>query len=655
MDAGIEPPSGGTDGRVERLDELFGVGGWAYDRAAPERALTVELWAGERLIATVETGGARPDVCAAHGVTATPGFSFEDDVRDAIRAAAAEGLTGELAVRIAGSDANVPSVTVARSLEDIRRAGGDGMPAHGDALLDRLSVHSQTAQGAIDQSLRPLPGKAIGFIEAISIDDAGLTWVVGWMQEDALRDRPVVVLDNGKYAGGFAYALFTRDDLPPGSKGYIGVLHTAWRASPDLAPFLFLADGSLRFLESLQPTPIRTRQAFAPLARDLLARSEDGYGEILRDLFHTVHSWSLEDVRNPADMVRIDELAILPGFGAFAKGWALSPSKDADRFVLKAGNRIVVAEPRSIARHERADLASVYPNVGQALATAGFVATFRGSFDEVRTDEMILKATWHDGSSTNQAVAPTVVRILGLTAPLDSARRFYPALEAEGFFADFAAHAARQTQVRAQAVQPYEVRAATGVIVMAAPATASDLFLAIDRAIRHADALPNDWGIAIVAQDDQRRALLLSLFADLKRATGRPCSLFLTRAVAPTTDTLPAVLDAVGATRFAFAAADVLLTAEGWHALSDADELTLLGVDDPTAPAAPSHADLSAFAADRATWDRLSARAAPRIGGIALAPGTAHRVIAHGAVSLGSRRQPPLVQRINQATGTHHG
>ena len=656
VEAGTAPPTGDTVGHVERLDELFGITGWAVDHADPSRPVTLELWAGDRLIASVETNEERPDVCAALGVTARPGFSFTEEMLAALRLAAMEGLGGDVAVRTAGSAGALPSLAAPRTLEAVRLRVLSGVPGNSDALLDRLSAHAQAARRTFDQPLRPLPGRAMGFVEAVAVDESGLAWLVGWMQDETLRDRPVVVMDIGKHAAGFAYSLFPREDLPPGSKGFVGVLHTNWRPSPHVPPFVFMADGSQRFLETVSPTPIRTRQALAPLVRDLLGQSEDDFRDLLLDLFRTVHSWSLPEDGASADMVRIDELAILPGFGALVKGWALSPSKEADRFVLKAGNRIIVAEPRSVSRHERLDLAGIYPNVGQALDSAGFVATFRDAMEDVPAEDMIVKATWNDGSSSNTAVSPTVVRMLGVTAPIESARRFYPTLEAESFFPDFAGHAARQAQARARAVHVYEARSSAGVVVLAAPDAPSDLFLSIDRAIRHAALLPEDCGIAIVARDGNTRALLLSLFAELKRATRRPCSLFLTRGSTPSNDALPAVLETLGADRFAYVGPNVLLGEAGWAAAgADMPGLTLFVVVDPTIPADPGRADLSAFAADRVTWGSLAASAPPRIGGIALPINAEHRRIPDAAVALGNRRAPSLVQRINQAIGAHHG
>lgn len=649
------------EGHVEQLDELFGVGGWAIDRDRPAAALNVELWAGDALLATTTTGLARQDVSESLDLRCNPGFRFEDDVRGAIREAAGEGGNGELVVRVAGRTRPLASLAPSRSLDYIRLTGLGGAPGNRDALIDRLSHHARAARATFDQPLRPMPGHGVGFIEAIATDDSGVTWVIGWMMDDVVFDRPMVILDNGKHAAGMAYATYARDDLPPGSIGFVGIVHTDWRASSELLPYFFLADGSARYLEALQPTPIRTRAAIAPLVRDLLAKAQGGFQEILRELFHTVHSWALVSDPHAKDLLRVDEVAILPGFGAFVKGWSLSPSKEAERYVLKAGNRIMVAEDRTVSKHYRPDLAAIYPNAALAIESAGFTALFRGDFDGARLDDMILKVAWSDGSATNESIDADKTRVLGLTAALESVSIFYPAIESEAFFPDFARHAASFTRGRARQVRTYESRAAPAAMVLVAPPMSSDVFLMFDAALRHAATLPNDWGIAILARPDNTRPLIVSLFADLKRVSGRACSLFFVGAADAASEALVEVLGAIGAERFGYCGARAVLTGEGWRAAATARAgLTLLEIADLTVADGGVSAGLDAFACDTASWRRIAAEAPARIGGIVLetvpeAYFPTERAAPGGAIALSIRRSSPLVARINAIDGAAHG
>lgn len=654
-------PKTGVEGRVEQLDETFGIVGWAVDHADPEAPVAVELWAGDTLLARAETGLERADVCHSLDIVGRPGFRFDDAAREAIREAAAKGLAGDLTVRPAGAREPLGSLAATRSLELVRLGSVGGAPSNRDALIDRLSHHARAARQTFEQPLRPMPGRAVGFVESIALDDSGITWVIGWMVDEMMFDRPMVIVDSGKHAAGLAYAMVERSDLPPGSKGFVGILHTDWRASPDLPPYFFLADGSGRFLESLTPTPIRSKSEIAPLVRDLLARSEGGFRDLLRELFHSVHSWALLNDPRVKDLLRVDEVAILPGFGAFVKGWALSPSKESDRFVLKAGNRVMVADDRTVSRHTRPDLASIYPNVGLALERAGFVAVFRGDLEGARLDEMILKTTWGDGSATNEGVDAEKIRVLGVTAPIETAAHFYPAIEAESFFPDFARHAAAGARNRSRATKPYQVEPASAAMVLVAPTTSSDVFLMVESALRHARDLPAEWGIAILARSDQLRPLIVSLLGDLKRATGRPCSLFFIADVAAASEALIDILDKLGAERFGYCGPGASLTGEGWRAVAAAGPgLTLLAIDDLAAEDASSVAGFGAFACDSATWRRIAGETPARIGGVAieaLPPDLipTERPVAGGALALNVRRPSPFIARVNDIDGSYHG
>jgi len=645
------------DGIVEQLDELFGVVGWAVDTADPARLLTVELWGGQTLLATTETGLVRPDVAEAIGADCLPGFRFDADVRDRIRDAADSNLSGDLVVRVVGYDQPLHCFSGVRTLEFVRLSGAGRAPENRDALLDRLTLHVDAARHAFVQPMRPLPGRGIGFVESIATDDTGLTWVVGWMKEDLVLDRPIVIVDNGKHPAGLAYTLTARDDLPPGSKGFVGVLQTDWRASPELLPHFFVTDGSGRFLETLMPTPIKTKAQIAPIVRDLLARAEGGFRDLLRDLFHTMQSWAVLPDDPSKDLLFADEVAILPGFGAFVSGWALSPTKQALRFVLKARNRIMVADDRSVSFKSRPDVAHIYPNAAMAVDRAGFTATFRGDLDSAWLDDLILKVTWDDGSATNVAVRAEQVRVLGVTTPIESALGFYPAIEAESFFDDFARHATACMRARAAAIRVHTAERCPAAVLLAAPTSPSDLFLMFEKAIRHARRLPTDWGIAILARSDGQRSLIIALFNDLVRATGRACSLIFVAEPAAATYAIDQVADALDLERFAFVGPAVMLTRTGWSMIGTTDPgLTLLEVIDPLGETA-GRADLAAFVTDRMHWSDIAAHAPARIGGLHLPPRIEpiSTTVPGAAIALAMQRPTPFIARIDSVGGQSRG
>ncbi|UVO48993.1 hypothetical protein M0208_00050 [Sphingomonas sp. SUN019] len=660
MDAADGPDETTIDGCVEHLDELSGVSGWAVDMRDPAAPLTIELWAGEELIDSAPTGMPRDDVCNFLRISGAPGYRFDPSVRDRIRDAARRGLRGELVVRIAGRDTSLQSMAARRTLEQVQIGSLDTAPATRDALVDRLSFHANNAVGHLKRSFLPDPGRSIGYVDSIASEDGGLVWVVGWIMDDAVLDRPIVIVDKAAHPAGFAYTLIDRGDLPPGARGFVGVVQSDWRPMPDLPPYFFLTDGSGRFLETLDPTPIRTKRAITPAVRYLLSSATDGYGDLMREMFYTVDNWQVPEDADTVDLVHIDQAAILPGFGAMITGWTLSPNKLSDRFVLKAGARVMAADDRSVSRFGRKDLSHLYRNVDLALGRAGFTAVFRGDLDDARLDEMVLKCRWADGTASNATIPADRVRLLGVTTPIEHALDYYPAIEAELFFADFARHATAVARERFSALAVYEAESVTAAAIFALPATASDLFLIIDNALRHAAALPAGWGIVLAGCPDGIRPLLISLFADLKRVTGRRCSLFLTSPGETNNDIVTGVIDALDLTRFAFISADTLLSDAGWTALGDgADDLVLLEVRDAAAEAgATGTAGLDAFACDAAAWRRIAAAAPPRIGGITLNGAAAGvpppRIVPDAALALSSRRPSALVARINNVGAATH-
>jgi hypothetical protein len=641
------------EGLVEMLDERTGVAGWAIDRADPTRPITLALWVNDVRVATTETGIERPDVCEALGADGRPGFRFPPETGEMILAAARDGSSGALTVRVDDMPSTPSLPGASRTLDRVRLDLTRAEIATSEALNDLLAIHARTARRLLEEPLPPLPGQGSGFVEAIAPDEDGNVWVTGWIADDGVLDRPITILDDARHAAGGAFAVIPRDDLPQGYVGFVGVLQTNWRPGSTIPPSLVMADIADCLIEPLRPTPVRTNADMAPLVAHNLAIGEGPYRNLLRDMFYAEPRWTVGVEQPSADRLQIDEFIILPGFGAFVSGWALSPSKDLENFEVKAGGRVFSADPRSICRHERPDLAGVYPNLADMSEAAGFIVAFRGSFEDVRADELIVKVTWNDRSSTNDRVVPTMVRVIGRTAPIDAVYRFYPEIEREHFFADFARCAAVDARAQAREVRGYAAEPAAHVLILAVPTTSSDLFLLYDTILRHAAALPPDWGIALLGEADRLRPLLVSLFADIVRTTGRPCSLFFTRRGRPTSEAIDAILQAIGASRFAYVDAHVALLPCGWAAIGSASGgmSLLLAEGRPEFPE-PTRA-LDAFVADRATWQRLLCAAPPRIGGIAATPEEGSAPIENAVLTLATSAITPLANGINEIIERH--
>lgn len=636
---------------VEQLHEEEGVHGWVFDPADPQRTLVVELWAGTSCVATTQTGLDRPDVSISTGIPCRPGFRFGGEATLALKDAATRGAKGDLYVRVRGSD-RLETHCPPRTLDMVRLTcvTADG----GDQLLAMLKHHASQAELYANEADASKVVSRIGYLEAIWTSKSGMAWLVGWMIDDAVADRPMIVQDTVRHAAGIAFSVAPRTDLEPGAKAFVAVMQSDWQPDIDFPPHLELADGSGRYIEPVRTGLLTNSDDVLPLVRDTLYRASGPHRtEMLALLKANRHARASG---NASDRVQVDEVAILPGFGVFVIGWALSVSRHAAQFFLEADDHTITSDDPSGLRFMRTDLASLMPNVEQALHTAGFVALFRGPVDHVTLDRLSLRVDWNDGASTLSDIAPAAVRVLGLTSPLASICRFYPAIESERFFSDFAYHAALFAQAQARHLQCYECNPVNATLLLAAPLRSEDLFLLFDQAARHAALLPEGWGISIVAPMSDHRGLLLTLFAQLQRSTTRPCSLFFTSGNEPTSDVIEEVAAALSSERIAWVDSRVSLTAAGWTSLAnDRESLVLLAVDDPLEGSPPS-IGLDAFIADLTRWRWLCAAAPPRIGGIQLPPQSGPvPVVDSAAVALAPSAQSRFTLKLNEAIDRAHG
>ncbi|OWK32508.1 hypothetical protein [Sphingomonas mucosissima] len=639
-------------GLVEQLHEVEGVQGWVLDLAEPQRILDVELWAGTLCLARTQTGLERPDVCSSVGLPCRPGFRFGDEAGRAIKDAAAQGHLGDLHVRVQGSS-RLEAECPVRTLEMIRPISPP-TDLGSDRLRATLNQHASDAMPLVNEATASTPSNQIGYLEGIWTSESGVTWMVGWMIEDTVTDRPVIIVDEDRYSGGMAISLAPRADLAANAKAFVAVIQTDWLVKINMPPQIVLADGSGRYLEPVRPAPLMEPEAVLSIARDTLSRASGPHRAAMLKMLEA--NRYLPADRLGSNRVQVDEVAVLPGFGAFVNGWALSSNRQASRFVLKVGSHTVRAVELCQSRFARSDVAELLPNVEQALKTAGFVTLFPGPIDQAALDQLSLEVVWQDGTSTIVEVPPVTVRVLGLTSSFDAICRLYPAIEAERFFPELAYHAARFAQVQARSVRGYECNPVRSSLLLAAPRQSADIFLLFDQALAHAAFLPEDWGISIIASPDEHRGLVLTLFAQLQHAAGRPCSLFFTGDAAPTSDVIEEVAATLSSERIAWVASHILLTATGWKDVaSDEGTFALLAIDDP-AGGPPPALGLDAFVADLARWRRLCAAAPPRIGGIQLPPqGKPIPVIANAAVSLGPAPGSPFTLKINEAVRRAYG
>lgn len=642
-------------GQIDRFDPVTGIEGWAIDLSDPGKILTVELLIGDAIVAQTLTDRIRGDIAEALNADVYGGFAFDDDIGDVIADMAEGGTRGSLRIRIADTPYLLQSVTPPPDL-DVLTSGLRGLHSQGYRgfdLIARLSdLRTQTTE-LLRRPLRPYPDNSLGYIESLAIDEAGLVWIGGWMKRSVATDQPVVIVDRQKISGAIALTMFERDDLGSDAYGIIGVLQSDWRPTPSSELFIYLADGT-SFLESLRPLNIVSKKSFVEHFAHRWATCHTGHSTTLRYLLDHPDSWHPTDGGAGAQVrASLEEVLVLPSFGCLVIGWVLSPLKPIETFGMRFGSTVLRCDENSIAFRARPDLTGIAPGCYRLTEQAGFVAAFRGVIPPRDLDNPVLKVLLDDGSASNHAVEMRVVRRLGHATSIEHILTLYPSLKSESFFREFAAAVRQDARSRAEICRPFAVAPSERVIVMGVPEERSDAFLLFDAIGRRVQNRRSGPGLAFIAGRGVARAAVVSRFEQLAARTGLPCSLFFTDEPAGCSYALPAILRDIGADRFAFFAAGLIPTDEGWASARAFDDgLTLMAVGDAAGPGLEGRTSLECFG-----WNRDSLiewlRVAPSfLGGLAedaarLLEADAARIIEDGALFLRPRAGSPLAKAIN--------
>ncbi len=648
--AGTEPVLSGPHshaGFIDVIDLHAGVRGWAVDLRDPLAAVTLELCAGERVVATVSTTLVRDDIAAKLGPRAVAGFSFPPEtMRNA--AGATDEMTDEITVRIAGAGLGLASAgapcTVAAVLDALR---ADLAPQPASTIADlELLLDSLRAGGATlgERPLLPLPENLQGYVETLAVDTAGQVWFMGWIRRGHVQEFSAVIVERRKFPAALAVMSYTRDDLPPDCCGIVGLISSSWRPSSATANLhvFFGRDGRF-FLKS--HTPLR----IIPVG-ELVHEYEgvrdrclgDGRAIILQRMLSSLDSWvpTRSVSQSYATETSVDRILLVPGLGCLIEGWVLSPIKRVEGLRLRIGASVMSADANSLYWKPRPDLLEAYPGSVAMTARAGFVGLFVGDAEPEDFADPMLKIIFQGGHSTNAAIHPGVFRRLGHSADLEDALAFFPALQEEAFFPRFAEAAIRAE--RAEMNPPVSLSLAPGrqALVLVLPEDRCDLFLLFEELAEqcrgkaesgHAGGMSRTSGFGIeavvfVAASRRHRSDALWLFRDFQSthgaANGIACSLLVIDDALQGFALLPDILREVGASRFVFVGPDVFLKPDGWERArqalaSDKGELVFFGIETE----AFEHRDLSAgpsarcFAWSTAAFIRWALEAPAFLGG----------------------------------------
>lgn len=365
-----------------------------------------------------------------------------------------------------------------------------------------------------------------GFIDAVSVDEAGRCWVLGWAKAEIGDAMGVLIVDRAKYPGSLVLARFPRDGLEPGATGFIGVLQSDWQPQIETAQVaIVLSAGRQPHLrnsgDALRRVGILT---FGQIVEAAQAGMVGAYRDDISNLLKSPESWvpGTSRVTNTTVDMAIDNVVAIPGVGCVVEGWAVSPRQAITGFSLRAGSVVSRADMRSSFRVPRPDLASGFPRAAETLRDAGFVAFFPLTDLQALTREMILKLHLGRQESVNFVLPEQKVMWLHRRAGEEVLLRCYPSLDCEPFFPAMAAMLKRAALM--QATRP---------VIWRATPTPRAMVVAIadhpDEPYRVMDCLDQWRGLArekgvgfVLLAPESRRRNVLKLLKEWPQGEGEP-------------------------------------------------------------------------------------------------------------------------------------
>jgi hypothetical protein len=484
--------------------------------------------------------------------------------------------------------------------------------------MDRLGLLRQAGVSLSAGPLRPGPGKEVGCIEVLSIDEGGLVWVQGWMRRCAAIDAPAAVVDGRKEPAGFVYTWFERADLNSEHCGFIGLIHSSWVPTSATTPLLFIKGEEIVFVRGLSPTRIIKHAEFAAAFRNLASRCHTGPTAELLQLIDSPSSWTPTQSGATA---ALDSAVVIPGFGCVVQGWALNPLSRPLRFGLRFGPNILSADEDSIIYSSRVDLSNVAPGCDALLQQAGFVLVFRGEVPVRELGAPILKVTYEDGSSSRHAIEARLFRTIGSAVEPEALLAYYPSLPRERFFPELAFSLRKADRAQAASWRPITLATSPRAIVCVLPPNRSGAYLLAEQLRAHV-GIRKGAGILLITGQTAVRSDAITLRASLADDAGIACSLIAARRPAQALYALDSMLKTIGCERFVFLGPGMLPTSLGWNVAFDylassEQNGCFLGVMDPTSDDPGSMDSGAAIAWTRSALAEWLPGAPPLLGGYA--------------------------------------
>lgn len=593
-------PRPGWRGYVDSWEPEQGISGWVFEVGAVDRSSPVlELRVGDEVIGTTKAAMPREDVRAAAGFDVAPGFQFDKSVYTRMSRLEQSQLDSPVSVRIVGTNVQILAYGVQpfanelvrrwRNYLLLRITGGDVDRSElGGRLLERLALLHQQAEHLNDVPLAPVSRQEAGHVEAVYLSDSGKVWLIGWTKQEVEHESSVMLVERHKFAGGLAIVKYPRPDLPSGCVGFLGVMDSHWSPAPFSHDFfIYFAPYGRLHLRAGVSTRIVQREVFFGKFSEVRAGGISGNIEALSAVLLLHQTWTPGNSAAAGLEVHasVDRMLMVPGFGCFAEGWVVSPTRRFESLELKVGNTILVADLASTYFKSRPDLNNIVGGGSGITDRAGFITIFRGSLPRDVLGASSLRVRFSEDVSSVHTVDAKHLHTLDLVADSVELLRLFPSLRNEPSFPEF--YRAIQQQLRNRNSAPASICKARSdrVLVVQWPQNLDQQLLMLDELSCHSVMLSQaNIGLAVLVSRVTALAIVKHHCAELQRLVpGLKLSLFICSAAYSEFDNIPFVVSDVDAQRFAFIGSGVIPTRSGWIAmvdwlLQDKDEMVFLEV-----------------------------------------------------------------------------
>jgi hypothetical protein len=408
----------------------------------------------------------------------------------------------------------------------------------------------------------------IGHIDSVYLASEGQLWFLGWMKNGSPTEFPAIVIDRKKYPGGASVIQYRRQDLPSNCVGVVGVMDTDWAPPLISSDFFVYVGANAEFQMRASPrTNVLTVDTFLAAwnqVRELpIAGRADAIGSLLTSGSH----WMPGNATAAGISTdgAVDRLYMLPGFGCFAEGWAVSPAKRVRTFELKIGDCLMIADDSSTYFKPRPDLSPVFGDRTALTERAGFVTVFRGGIQNTASGAPLLRIIHEDGTSV---VVRLDLKVLELLDPIGNSAdvlKLFPGLRQETFYPAFLEALERYLGDSVCAPVELAINPARKVVVLRLPRERGNLTLCIDRIAARPAISNSKVGICLVTDRSHNLSETKLLFNELRKTTASLLSLVCVDDRSEGFNELPLIMGRLGADQFVYAGRGIMLNSIGWE------------------------------------------------------------------------------------------